>query len=210
MKKNSILFKPYMARALLDKVKTQTRRLESMTNTYSVGDVCIVREQWYAEKDFDNIKPSLMKARLDEEKRSRTFWFEAGGTVMIGSDGTREYDNGWTPRINRTGKMRESIFIPDFISRQTIIMETVRVEPLLNITDDDARAEGIRAIANDDPKRGYAHWGVLGVPEIQAETATGAYFQLWDLISGPGHHKTNPNVRVFGFSHWPVNYVEVM
>jgi hypothetical protein len=68
---------------------------------------------------------------------------------------------------------RPSIFMPRWASRITLRITDVRVERLQDISDDDARAEGVEN--------------------------RGAYAQLWEDIKGKGSWDADPTVWVVGF-----------
>lgn len=235
-RKNSTLFKPYMSRALMDRAKTQTRRVDTGKDIYQVGDICAVRENFRAEAVFDKLKPSeLFKAkeiasnpvrakaftsgelREISEHKQFAFWYDAGGCMSISADGVRDQSDFEEIGL-KPGKLRPAIFIPDAVTRQTIVMESVRKEPLLGISDEDAIAEGVRKYsgiatgASTSFGAGFtgSFYAVAGLEEqTKSDTPCGSYFKLWDLINGPDSHWQNPIVNVWTFTHWPVNFEEV-
>jgi hypothetical protein len=74
---------------------------------------------------------------------------------------------------NRRGRMVPAIHAPRWTSRIVLELTHVRAEPLLDITEADARAEGKADVEE--------------------------YLQLWDRLHGKGSHLTNPWVWVLEF-----------
>lgn len=86
------------------------------------------------------------------------------------------------------GNWRPSIFMPPWLSRLTLKVQAVRVERLQDISEEDARAEG--------------------VSEKWLETAAGreglvpVFSTLWNSLNGPGAWDANPWVWVVQFQLW--------
>ena len=76
-----------------------------------------------------------------------------------------------------------SIFMPRWASRITLDITGVRVERLQDISEADARAEGVTLQGG----QGYDGW------------AKAEYMALWESINGPGSWATNPWVWVVEF-----------
>ena len=190
MKERPIIFSGPMVRAILDGTKTQTRRILShkrfscVDRDYaSVGDRCLpiaahaygipgdrlwVRETWAPERD---------------------------GTGCPDDNGVlyRATDPGWD--AEDTGlRWRPSIHMPRAASR--ILLETtdVRVQRLQDISEDDARAEGITdggclTCGNSEP---------CGCSNPQPD-ACDAFAWLWESINGGGSWHANPWVWAVTF-----------
>lgn len=91
---------------------------------------------------------------------------------------------GWRLKIGR--------FLPSWASRITLEVTGVRVERLLDITNDGIKAEGL----DDDPRI------VSGEIEGSMLTPFGrrvAFEDLWKSINGPGSWEANPWVWVVEF-----------
>ena len=95
----------------------------------------------------------------------------------------RRYANKWRP----------SIFMPRWASRITLEIEAVRVERLIEITSEDAIAEGV---SNRNGQYGVEFGDGVSLGWIQPE---GAYRELWESINGPGSWDANPYVWVIQF-----------
>lgn len=218
-----ILFSGPMVRAILDGRKTQTRRVVKWANQEhalvrlrdryaapvrdgigltwipfggspevpmppekiselspygSLGDRLWVRETWATEPQFDNRAPADIPATAHDVSRV----LFAGGFV-------RSYH-----------KLRPSIHMPRWASRLTLEITGVRVERLQVISEDDARAEGVKpsdacivfqAINSATHRR---------APDLE-NTARGAYACLWDALNAKRGYgwDVNPWVWVISF-----------
>jgi hypothetical protein len=201
MKERPILFTGAMVRALMAGTKTQTRRimkiqpefvqganvhgLRNIAGVWALdhpftldacpygqpGDRLWVREAWAAPHAFDHIPPRMIPA-------GSNFYYLAdkvkGG--LIG---------------------RPSIHMPRCASRILLEVVSVRVERLFDISEADARAEGIKQARfpldylwnADYPDKGC---GSGGGP-------VDAYMSLWNEINGRGSWAANPWVWVVEF-----------
>lgn len=94
-------------------------------------------------------------------------------------------------------KWRPSIYMRKEDSRIELEVAAVRVERLQQITEADARAEGIPLTTTDC----RASWG-------GHRTAKAAYVQLWNAINGKKHPwETNPWVWVIAFEKRSLNKI---
>jgi hypothetical protein len=136
MKERPILFSGAMVRAILDGRKSQTRMNFHRCPYGAVGDRLWVRETWAAslDSDGDMCKPFLYRATYDEavygqlkasfSDRATEIWDVVGNT-------------GWRP----------SIHMPRWASRLTLEVTGVRVERVQDISEADAKAEGVKSAA---------------------------------------------------------------
>ena len=147
MNEKPILFNGEMVRAILEGRKTQTRRivndkhlpfvtnmLENFVNNQwdkrpfpygKPGDRLWVRETWATAATFDHMKPSNIP-------KGQHIWC----TVEDDSDFVVSAGH-WR------GKTRPSIFMPRWASRITLEIKSIRVERLQEISEEDAKAEGM-------------------------------------------------------------------
>lgn len=232
MKERPILFSGPMVKALLSGAKTQTRRLVGLdtlqvSNTpgydltwrgraplrsiaqqrrhsggcwqdvstgrflglcpYGVpGDRLWVRETWASSRVHDTTRPSGLPMAAGE---APTTWYAADGTA----------EESW---LNR-GRWRPSIHMPRWASRITLEVTDVRVERLQDISEEDARAEGMDWAAplvlpgeridddREDPREvGYG----------SGSFALQNFRKLWDSINGKRvPWATNPWVFAISF-----------
>jgi hypothetical protein len=166
MSERPILFNAPMVRAILNGSKTQTRRvaipkrsIEPMTDECPYGqrgDRLWVREAWTVNLT---------------------------GDPKHGGPGTVPIYRAEHPHA--ADRWRPSIHMPRWASRITLEITAVRVERLRNISEADARAEGVTRpvpMLDDDPS-----------------TYVDAFGDLWASINGPGSWDANPWVWVIEF-----------
>lgn len=196
MRERPILFNDAMVRAILDGSKSQTRRpvkldAEAMAYVRSIrppiardaralswcpfgapGDLLWVRECFAIGRVFDESRA----AELPIIDRDVPVWFRADGGA----------DESWANR----GKWRPSIHMPRWASRLTLRVIDVRVERVQDISEEDARAEGIAR---------HAMGWTDGVTGYDTATARDAFSELWDDVYGPESWVANPWVWVVSF-----------
>lgn len=147
-----ILFSAPMVRALIEGRKTQTRRLAtSPLARMREGDRLWVRETWKPHSAFADMKP--------RDVPPSNVFYQA-------DDRYAPSNTPWVP----------SIFMPRWASRLTLTVEAVRVEPLRDISEADALAEGVKPMKHSV--------GVSGnmVQVAQGYQAREAYACLWNSL----------------------------
>jgi len=130
---------------------------------YNVGETVYVKEAWRVEQRFDNRKQS-------EFPDSCVVDYKGGSLQLL-------------------GKWRNKIFMPEWASRIKLKITDVRAEHLQDISEDDAKAEGVKSTA---------------VVNEQGDDYTGLYASehfanLINKINGPGTWDENPWVWVYEF-----------
>jgi hypothetical protein len=223
MKERPILFNAEMVRAILSGRKTQTRRViklplidknmgcelagnelagEVAANDYrncplgQPGDQLWVREAFRMAKSLDSHSPNVV-AELSLNAGYKTPW----APIQLEADGARA--GKWTgfdtpPAVTEPGKLRPSLHMPRWASRIDLLITSVRVERLNDISEEDAKAEGAST----------AVWFAKhGVPEEDWETLTpgpnfpathiNGFAALWDSIYQ--NWQENPWVWVIEF-----------
>lgn len=212
MTERPIIFSAPMVKAILEGRKTQTRRIlknqhprvipggpvydagggqmdyvesehDFGTLPYAVGDLLWVREAWRAEARFDKM-PMAVKP--------------TGALVSYEAD----YD--YEPNDGCRGRLRPSIHMPRWASRITLRVTEVRVQRLQDISEEDAKAEGVEPLHG-----GYYPYGIstfmtvmLGDREVPAQycpTARQSFQMLWGHIHGPGAWEANPYIVALTF-----------
>ena len=165
MGEKPILFSTKLVRAILDVRKTETRRVvkpqpvgEIRRCPYGVpGDRLWVRETFYCDHcDYPNAPVDEMRLLLEYRADHRCRDWEAGCPC---SD-----DQG-------RGSWRPSIHMPRWASRITLEVTGVRVERLQAITEEGAKAEGVKV--------------PMIVERIREQpTHVTTFRDLWDSING--------------------------
>ena len=194
MKEHPILFSGPLVRAILSGKKTQTRRLMRsprgggwtpagpiIRTAADLADPWFrwERKQSFAELEFLDVRCPYGKPG-DRLWVRETFSFGPGGQGDIRYRAYGENGEGWTP----------SIHMPRWASRIDLEVTEVRVQRLLEITEEDAQAEGVR---------GHP----LGRAALDANgTHKGAFLAVWEAINGTrpgGSIADNPWVWAVSF-----------
>lgn len=183
-----IIFSAPMVRALLAGTKTQTRRLASSPlRKCEVGDRLYVRENCRAIELDSGTDCFEFQATMDHEDdeiqientleasdlwgKLRQYGRRKNGPLIaaIARDGGG-IAGPWVPCIH----------MPRSISRLTLIVQAVDIEPLLSIDADDAIAEGIHRwpFPPDKP----AAWKPTPDWNIAYEEPAAAYRALWNSL----------------------------
>lgn len=221
MHERPILFSDPMVRALLAGTKTQTRRvvkpggwtplssdytgrMRLRTSPEPIGLQAYFEhpasESWHGVRcpfgqTGDRLWVREVFARIDGQTQH---WIETDYRATY-THGDRLGDTlgikkRWTP----------SIHMPRHVSRITLEITDVRVERLQDISEADARAEGVRPLRA--PQNGR-NWGGPNRFTVDlgdcisgnAPTSRECYRMLWESINGEGRWDANPWVWVVGF-----------
>lgn len=206
IKERPIIFSAEMVKAILEGRKTQTRRVlklsfyesnftesgvvqlanrlwriwascdgatltEDLNCPYGTpGTRLWVREAWQAWAEYDHLKPS----GIPQEKMAGRVNYLANG-------------NKWDARY------RHARFMPRWASRIMLEITSVRVERLQDISEDDAKAEGMIAV----PTGGAEVWQMRN--PAPAVSYRHGYCFLWHSIHGVNSWGQNPWVWVIEF-----------
>ena len=199
-----ILFSAPMIRALLDGRKTQTRRVLTSyceeppafvergiitalddrerpyrwPRTHATGGRLWVREAHYLTDDGDQ-EAAVYVDDADEHR-----------SAVLSMQADLHLSDAWAaPHL----KLRPSIHMPRWASRLTLYVTDVRVERLQDISEEDARAEGVECDTDG--------WRDYQMPRTQccADPAS-SYRTLWDSINGPGAWDANPWIAAYTFA----------
>lgn len=216
MKERPILFSAPMVRALLDSTKTQTRRawriqpppgvrvaiVNNTTKHYGgPGDRLWVRETWrycdWSEEGEPHIEYAADGARTliedfpeDWGARLMDTWTSLSTPSNFDID-QRAADRRWRP----------SIHMPRWACRILLEVTEVRVKRLQDISDNDARAEGVERIdAEMGMRLRTPHWRAYGNEDTQyCISPAGSFQALWKSINGAESWGANPWVWAISF-----------
>lgn len=208
MKEKPILFSTDMVRAILEGRKTMTRRAvkmyhqddhpnrqnakwfeENKTCPYGKpGDILWVKESFYAWGKW------VKNGKTKSGKQKWKF------IDLTGEDFQYKYEDCKPHRIKR-GTSRElgwykrpSLFMPKAAARIWLQVEHVRVERLQDISEAEAKKEGIYI-----QETGFYCWHNDASLLHSAAEAKPAFKKLWQSINGPDSWKQNPCVWVISF-----------
>ncbi|KFJ11051.1 hypothetical protein DR66_2018 [Delftia acidovorans] len=209
MRERPILFSGPMVRALLAGTKTQTRRVvkpqpDSTHRGFPYWHVGGYRASWCrSAADGGPLEPSnpllcpygqpgdrlWVRETFGHFERNENF--KPGCDVFYRADGDCLELEPWRP----------SIHIPRWASRILLEITSVRIERLQDISDEDARAEGMECMAGD-PECGYRNY--LDKTDQDWTLSPRESFQsLWESINGPTSWSANPWV-------WPLDLRRIL
>lgn len=165
-------------------LKVPTRDGDSVHRVYpraQPGDRLWVKETWY-----DDMPGEPRRARqedgvegIDYRATHRCTDYEAGCPCNPDGDGRRS-------------EWRSPLFMPRWASRLTLEVTAVRFERLLDLTEEDARAEGVESTHLGE----YAH---PAVGRISGAPYRHSFFALWRELNGEDAWASNPWVTVTSF-----------
>ena len=200
MKERPILFSGEMVRAILDGRKTQTRRVvnpQSLLDNKTRVTACYecpygapgghlwVRETWRAVELDSGNDGILYKAdnhfkSIENSQAAADLWCDAYAD--------RKHGNKWRP----------SIFMPRWASRILLEVTDVRVERVQEISDGDAKAEGL--VGWKSERSDEIHYGITAADVWETDPRI-TYKRLWDSINAERGHswESNPWVWVASF-----------
>lgn len=143
------------------------------------GDHLWVRETWSLLKVWDDCRPGIIS------KDTKPY-------IKYAATDTQNNDDG---------KWRSPIHMPRWASRITLEITEVRVQRLHDITEDDAKQEGVDPIETccgqpDQDQEGEPM--CCGRPDLSYREG---FMDLWQKIHGLQSWDTNPYVWVISFKH---------
>lgn len=177
-----ILFNTDMVRAILDGRKTVTRRLVKFPKSIQLQDDGLYTlfaegtcyENQHMEQIVGYLKPPYHPGDI---LYVRETWYRGLNRILYKanySENEKFYTNGKEIQI----KWRPSIHMPKEAARIWLKVKDVRVERLQEITEEQAKAEGICRLYDDMSKEEYEKWArKVGKVETQEECSFKNY--LW-------------------------------
>ena len=186
MKQHSILFSGPMVCALLERRKTQTRRMSTTWLKVKAGDLLWVKET-FCRKLVDGV-------RQYNGDGTGQLWFRASNpdVLAVDDDGFQRYRKDG----HQASPWTSPLLMPRRYSRITLLAtEDARLERLRDITEADAAAEGVQL--TDDR---------TGCAEDANSNYGKAYRNLWNSLHGKfSPWEGNPEVARIAFEVWKVN-----
>lgn len=229
MKERGMLFSKSMVLALLDGSKTQTRRIVKPQPTIDAqGNFCW--NGWNFGQTFEGPRIQAIASPLPSSKTKKVhcpygkpgdrIWVRETGwerperspkMLREGADTWERYyydADGWTDlehdQFKEWGfKRRPCIHMPRWASRIDLEITGVRVERLQDISEADAKAEGIESAFDGTRWRMYDHCDgeekSLYVGPRWTIDPIRSYKSLWLSINGAGSWDANPWIWVIEF-----------
>lgn len=212
MKERPILFTGEMVRALLAGTKTQTRRAMSRQKQHDFTDYTLFGQQGHSDDDWVAIEhaPDWPDGKDDQchcpyaRRRGDRLWVREAWTFAGTLDpGILVYRADYPACVPdhyenippaEALKWRPSIHLARDQSRILLEVTELRVQRLQEISEEDAKAEGLSFVAD-----GCARWGIDGIAASWSDCPITAYAALWDQINGAGSWALNPWVWAVSF-----------
>lgn len=209
MRELPILFKPHLIVAIMEDRKFQTRRLGKCR--WQPGDRLWCREPFWIGHDSDNFEnqgPFDCGVSLTEDRHAPIQYVASPTNPECPNEPGDWYgpddwfpQRMWLPWGHGRGfgpnfySKRPGIHMPRWACRLTVEVTAVRYERLHEITEDDARAEGIAPIVTVRKVYPSAH-----ADAVEHVSYREAFAVTWDKINGKrGPWASNPKVSVTTF-----------
>jgi hypothetical protein len=192
MNDKPILFKGEMVRAILDLLKTHTRRV--IKTDFPIESIRHVTENiWEVKHINDDIyHTSLIKSPYQSGQRLwvRETFYETPLGIYYRATEEKPEDGKWKP----------SIFMPRQSSRIDLLVKNVRVERLQDISEEDAIAEGFKTTFDkNNPVKMTVTNGENFLKMYPLMTARDGFKNIWQDINGNESWDNNPWVWVIEF-----------
>lgn len=205
VKSRPILFSGPMVRAILDGKKTKTRRIAKLplpsSETYPMGWAWSDRKQLFEPVGSVFHLETAIKwgVKCPYGVVGSRLWVRETWQSLAAMNQCHPNDDQYVYRATDPDwetmegwQWRPSIFMPRAACRINLRIESIAVERLQAITDEEIVCEGFRGIGE-------------GVGELDGKFSTlrGLFSGLWNKINGHGSWEANPFVWVVGFSVVP-------
>lgn len=202
MKEHPILFSTPMVQAILEGRKTMTRRIvKPQPNAIAPFEYGMPTEAYYGDWPHSGYAKELKCPygqpgdhlwvretfqhtkilNINPEDKNYGYVYKADGQPW------EDYE-GWT--------WKPSIFMPREASRIDLLIKSIRVERLQDISDKDAINEGIEVIHESDYT---VYKNYLLKVKLGSVNPIKSFRTLWQSINGPGSWEANPWVWVIEF-----------
>jgi hypothetical protein len=189
MAERPILFSAPMVRSILAGTKTQTRRV------VKYAEPELVDADGWPLHDLSECGAGEMRASCPYGGPGDRLWVRETWGEFRRAPGKTVYRADNDMALGASNKWHPSIHMHRWRSRITLEITGVRVERLQDISEADAKAEGVT------PKWEPGCSGRLmeAFGGFSFRPAASAYAELWEQINGPGSWSANPWVWVVAF-----------
>lgn len=202
MKERPIIFSTPMVKAILAGRKTQTRRvLKPKAQEYMRNYMNKVLDGTIYNYSFEEELATCPYGKPGDFLWVRETWGHTGHGVWKVSDARMASLNGkvvYRADEDTPGGWFPSIHMPKEFARIFLKITDVRIERLQDISDKDAKSEGMyaRSTVGDDPSHPVWTWA----PDSpRFDTAKAAFEYLWQVINGPDAWNANPWIYALTF-----------
>lgn len=204
MKEIPMLFSTEMVEAILDCRKSQTRRIKGLSKInetphkfiYDGNEINgehafeIIDDNGNLTEKYIPVVPACSVGDLIWVREK--FETETDGHVRFFANNIEVQNNNAYRQLT---KWKPSIHLKKTDARLWLKCTDVRCERLQDISNEDALAEGIKVIENDEAYFDYEFDGKNG----SCATPRGSFFSLWSKLNGSESYDSNPWVWVYEF-----------
>lgn len=205
MKETPILFSTPMVQAILNGTKTQTRRVVTQRNSTCMEKLTDLN---FKDAIIDSFfEPAYLKVAHKTDCTRMRVWckYELGTMLWVRENfykhdknpGQYNYKADYVnpEEFKGTGwKCKPSIHLPKTAARLWLQITGIRVERLQDITEADAKAEGVEWTA----RQGYKNYVATDEADV-SKYARISFASLWWSINGTDSWDANPWVWVIEF-----------
>jgi hypothetical protein len=159
------------------------------------GDRLYVKEAWRAPASLDHLSgKAIGESAVDAGHRRpwAPLKYEADGALNSARDW-----RDWAPADATPGRYRHARFMPRWASRLTLIVESVKVERLQEISEADALAES--CFKGKATGRIYESMASMRLGGGEWACARDWYADLWERLHGKDAWRANPWVAAVTF-----------
>jgi hypothetical protein len=208
-----ILFQTEMVKAILEGRKTQTRRTRGLDEINQIANEVDFHEVYQLDGKYqlalfsDDEEGHVVKSPYGKPGDLlwvRETWQES---TFLAKD---DPDYGYIYRASGNGmaweqgddtwRWKPSIHMPKEASRIWLMIEDIRVERLWDITEADAKAEGVEYIESDNFfQKGWKNYNLTDLDDPNFHTALLSFESLWLKIKGEESFQSNPWLWVIQF-----------
>ena len=194
-----IIFSGPMVRAIIDGRKTQTRRVIRTTGYANIFDGSWT-DQYVLDDGNAEWRARYTPYAVGDRLWVKETWAKTPISPIISSiDDPIVVYRAYDARCDYGGPWKSPIFMPRAASRLTLIVEGVKVERLQDISEEDARAEGL-LLADAG---GVQCWRGQDRSPV-TPCASVAFQDLWDSINAKRGYGWSENPWVVAVSFRPV------
>lgn len=204
-----MLFSTLMVQAVLEGRKTKTRRLKGLQNIDVKATEIIANNGWpkqgnfTARFQFKNIETDGVEAwevtnvLKSPCKVGDIIWVRETWRPIEQDFGNPRYEYKATEKINITDKWKPSLFMPKEACRLFLEVTDIRVERLNDISQEDAKAEGVYPAPHRCP-------GWVNELKSFTDCYKCSFKLLWNSINGKSGHQWDKNEWVWVITFKPV------
>lgn len=192
-------------------IKTMTRRVKGFKAINEAPDTVIFKRlevrkgvMWAI---FEELTDWPVEMKCPYGNVGDVLWVRETSAITVSSGPSRKLtrwykaDNPVIP-ANVKFKWKPSIFMPKGSCRIKLEITDIRVERLQDISEDDAKSEGVEQYIYSGRSSYFAYKDYLNrTPHSERDIldATGSFISLWASINGEGSWESNPWVWVISF-----------